>query len=281
MGTNFRVFGFYNLFGEYTIMIKDPALVKKVLVKDFEHFVNRDPIEQNDTDRLLSKSVLMLRDQKWKEMRATISPIYTSSKLKTMFGMLAETVNDFINFYEEKAAKHQGKIDIETHDVFARITADGIATTGLGFAGDCVRNEDSEIFKIAEAMEADFTNPTTGILVNTIPGLFKLIGKQVFRKSVHAFFETNVLGEIQRRKQQNIHRSDVIQMLIEANDGKLKLETGDEVDANYVNTKVKKISKWTDEELAAQALILFLGGFETTASMMQVISWELAKVSIC
>lgn len=120
-------------------------------------------------------------------------------------------------------------------------------------------------------------NPTTAFFVNTAPILFRIFGFQVFRKSVHEFFETNVLGEMRRRRELNIHRPDVIQMLIQAQDGKLKVEDGDEVDGSYVNTKVKKISKWTDEELAAQALVLFLGGFETTASLMQVCCWELAR----
>lgn len=66
-------------------------------------------------------------------------------------------------------------------------------------------------------------------------------------------------------------------MLIQAQDGKLKVEEGDEIDGSYARTKARKISKWTDEELAAQALVLFLGGFETTASLMQVCCWELAR----
>lgn len=243
------------------------------MVKDFEHFVNRDPIDQNDTDRLLSKSVLMLRDQKWKEMRSTLSPVYTSAKLKLMFGLLLETISDFVSFYEQKALNGQGQVVIETHDVFARVTADGIATTTLGFKGDCVRNEKSKIYEIADAAEADFTNSTTLLLANTIPGLFKLFGKQIFRKSVHEFFETNVLGEIQRRRKHNIQRPDVIQLLIQAQD--FKVEAADQVKDSYVQTKINKISKWTDEELVAQALILFLGGFETTAALLQACCWEL------
>lgn len=194
-----------------------------------------------------------------------------------MYKLLVNCATDFINFHEEKALKNEGEVVIETHDVFARITADGIATTALGFEGDCVRNENSEIFEIADAIEKDFTDPITGILINTFPGLFKLFGKQIFRKSVHEFFETNVLVEIQRRRALNVQRPDVIQLLIQAQDGKLKMDAGDETNENYVNTKVQGISKWTDEDLVAQALIMFLGGFETTAATMQIVCWELAR----
>lgn len=97
------------------------------MVKNFDHFVNRDPGDQNETDKLLSKSVLELRDQKWKDMRSTLSPVFTSSKLKLMYGLLVDCTTDFISFYEGKALKNNGEVVIETHDVFARVTADGIA----------------------------------------------------------------------------------------------------------------------------------------------------------
>lgn len=143
-----RIYAFYTLFGDYTLMLSDPYLIKQVLVKDFDHFVNRDPKEQDYTDRLMSKSILMMRDDKWKEMRATLSPVYTTSKLKTLFVLLQECINDFISFYEEKALKDNGTIEIETHDVFARVTADGIATTALGFKGDCVKNEKARFSRL-------------------------------------------------------------------------------------------------------------------------------------
>lgn len=272
-----RIFGFYSLFGTYTLVLSDPSLIKQVTVKDFNHFVNRDPGDQNDTDKLLSKSILELRDQRWRDMRLSLSPIFTGSKLKLMFGLLTDCVNDFVSFYEEKALRTNGEVVIETHDVFARVTASSIATTTLGLQGDCVRNEKSIIYEIADAIEKDFTNPTTALLINTFPSMFKLLGKQIFRKSVHDFFETNVLQEIRRRRDLNIQRSDIIQLLMQAQDGKLKTNVADEVDGNYLKTKIHNISKWTDEDLVAQALIMFLGGFETTAATMQAVCWELSK----
>lgn len=271
----FRIYGFYSLFGNYTVIISDPALAKQIMIKDFDYFVNRDQVDPDKVDRLLGKSVLMLRDQKWKNMRATLSPVFTSSKLKQMYVLLQNCMTDFISLYEEKALEAQGQVVIDTHEVFARITADGITTTALGFEGDCIRNEKSEIFKIAEAMEADFTSPNALILLNLCPGLCKFFGIQIFRKSIHEFFESNVLNEIQRRQETNVQRSDVIDLLIQAKKGNLKADTG--VEAEEVDMKNKPNFQWTDEDLVAQALVFFLGGFETTATLMQSFFWELAQ----
>lgn len=210
-------------------------------------------------------------------MRANLSPVFTSAKMKQMFKLLQESAIDFVSFHETKALKAQGRVVVDTNDAFARVTADGIATTTLGFQGDCVRNENSEIFEIAKAVDEDFANPRTVILLNSFPGLCEALGIQMFRKKIHKFFETNVLGEIRRRRHLNIQRADVIQLLMQAQDGKLKVDGEDTLRANYTNTKVKKIFEWTDEDLIAQALVFFLGGFDTTTTLLQACFWELMR----
>lgn len=272
----FRIYGFYSFGSNYTLILSDPALVKQIMIKDFDYFINRDKVDPDKVDRLLGKSILMLRDQKWKNMRASLSPVFTSSRLKQMFGLLQNCVTDFVSLYEEKALKSQGQVIVDTHEVFARVTADGIVTTALGLEGDCTRNMKSEIFKVAEAMEADFTNPNALTLLNLFPGLCKFFGIQIFRKSVHDFFETNVLDEIQRRQKMKIHRPDVIDLLIKAKKGKLTEEVSNEAHQETFQ-KIKPSFEWTDEDLVAQALVFFLGGFETTATFMQSIFWELAQ----
>jgi cytochrome P450 family 9 len=264
------------MMNQSNFIIRDPDFIKQIMIKDFDFFVNRDGNHGVPTDRLLNRSVLNLYNQEWRDMRTMLSPIYTSSKMKLMFGLLVECMEDFTKLYDEKAKANSGEIEIETHDVFARITADGISTTALGFKGDCVINKDSKIYEIADALEEDFTNPTTVTMIFMFPRLFKLLGKQIFRKSVHEFFDTNILGEIQRRREGKIIRPDVIQLLIQAKEGQLKMEAGDAEELSYTETKVKKITNWSDEDLVAQALVLFLGGFDTTATLMQTVSFELA-----
>lgn len=257
------------------MIISDPALIKQITIKDFDFFVNRDRVDPGKVDKYLGKSILMLRDQKWKEMRNNLTPVFTSAKMKQMFKLLQDSAQDFVSFHESKALKVQGRVIIDTKDSFARVTADGIATTALGFQGDCVRNEKSEIFEIAAAIEEDFSNPITAILFNLIPSLCEFFGLQLLRKKIHKFFETNVVGEIRRRREMKIERTDVIQLLMQAQDGKLKENDGD--DENSRSPKTQKISQWTDDDLVAQALVFFLGGFETTTILMQACFWELAR----
>ena len=87
----------------------------------------------------------------------------------------------------------------------------------------------------------------------------------------------NVLDEIHRRSEGKITRPDAIQLLIQAKLGQLKLEAGDGEELSFIKSKVKKLLNLTDEDLVAHALSFFLGGFNTTATFMQAMSFELAN----
>jgi cytochrome P450 family 9 len=259
--------------GSKTLIIKDPELINKVTIKYFDNFVNH--LDQSNGDKFINKTLFFLRDQKWREMRSTLSPIYTSSKMKFMFGLLVECIDEFTKIYEAKTKANEGEIEIETLDVFSRITADGISSTTLGFKGDCVANKDSKIFEIVEAMQADFTS-FNFILSFITPKMFEIFNFKVFRQSVRDFFNKNFSSEIQRRREEKFFRPDIIQLLLQAKEGHLKMDTNDSDEFSYTETKVKKIHTFTDEDLIAQALLFLLAGFDTTTTLMQATCFELA-----
>lgn len=69
--------------------VRDLDLVKQVMVKDFDHFVDHRPFV--DTDPLFSKSLFFLNGQEWKDMRTVLSPTFTSGKIKRMFHHFVES----------------------------------------------------------------------------------------------------------------------------------------------------------------------------------------------
>jgi cytochrome P450 family 9 len=259
--------------GNISLIIKDPELINKVTIKYFDYFVNRTTHTSYDT--FFNRTLPFLQDQKWREMRSTLSPIYTSSRMKFMFGWLVECIDEFTKIYEAKAKANEGEIEIETLDVFSRISADGILSTTLGFKGDCVANKDSKIFEIVEAMETDGTS-LKFILSFFSPNFFKIFNFKVFRQSVRDFFNKNVSSEIQRRREGKFFRPDIIQLLLQAKEGQLKMDTNDADEFSYTETKVKKIHTFTDEDLTAQAFFFLLGGNDTTTLLMQATCFELA-----
>lgn len=80
-----QIVGIYGPLGSRTLLIRDLELVKNILVKDFDHFVDRRPLDLSKKANKYFEGMLMtMTGEKWKSMRAIMSPVFTSGKLKTM-----------------------------------------------------------------------------------------------------------------------------------------------------------------------------------------------------
>ena len=77
---HFRISGLFE-FRRPVVLIKDPQIIKQLTVKDFDHFTDHRVVITEDMDPLFGKTLLNLRGQKWKDMRATLSPAFTGEFL--------------------------------------------------------------------------------------------------------------------------------------------------------------------------------------------------------
>jgi len=104
------------------IFIRDPELIKLITVKHFDHFVNhRTKIDEN-IEPLFGRSLFVMKDQRWKEMRSTLSPAFTGSKMRNMFSLVADCSNEAINYLLKEA--NEKPMEIEMKDLFTRFVID-------------------------------------------------------------------------------------------------------------------------------------------------------------
>lgn len=73
-------------------------------IKDFDHFANHFNMII-EADKYIGRSLFGLENKEWREMRSSISPIFTSSKMKMMFGLLSDQAKDFVSYFEERSNK--------------------------------------------------------------------------------------------------------------------------------------------------------------------------------
>lgn len=57
------------MFSRPVFVVKDAEVVKQIMIKDFDHFVNHDGNLSKGADGIFAKSVLLLEDNSWREMR--------------------------------------------------------------------------------------------------------------------------------------------------------------------------------------------------------------------
>ena len=82
-----KMYGWYGSMGFPQLVVQDMELIKDVLIKDFDHFVDRREFTFGDS-KYLDKMLTVLTGDKWKTMRTMVSPIFTSGKLKGMVNLI-------------------------------------------------------------------------------------------------------------------------------------------------------------------------------------------------
>jgi len=76
--------GFFS-FDKPSLLIRDLDLVKNILVKDFQNFMDRTFTTEERFDPLFGKILPALDGQLWRHLRTNLTPVFTSRKMKMMF----------------------------------------------------------------------------------------------------------------------------------------------------------------------------------------------------
>jgi len=248
-------------------VLTDPHLINTISIKDFDYFTSHNLLDKLDS--VFAKSLVATHGQKWRDMRLTLTPIFTSSKMKTMFGLLSSHIENFMKHFAKKAG-NDGENEIDALEIFSRFTADGIATAALGFEGDCVERDDSEFFKLAKKIVNAFFGPLGNLkflFVFFMPKFYQFLQIQLLDKEMIQFFRRVVIDAMNTRDRNNIKRPDLIQLMLEVRKGEL------------TKSNVKNLQEIAgdDEYWIAQGIMMFFGGFETISNFLQTATFELAK----
>ncbi|XP_059611831.1 uncharacterized protein LOC132258517 [Phlebotomus argentipes] len=256
--------------------IRDPELIKQLTVKDFDHFLDhRLNIDENH-EPLFGRNLLTLKGQKWRDMRSTLSPAFTGSKMRTMFHLVSECCSETMN-YLEKESKGGKPTLTNLKDLFSRFTTDVIASCSFGIKVDSLRNRDNQFFLYGkEGTDLSRYRTLAFFLLMMFPKFCKIFRIHIFTQAFCNFFRTLVWDTIHLREKENIVRPDMINLLIQARKGKLKYEDEEDRKEGFSFGEAIHHSKLADDDLTAQCLIFFLAGFETTSTCMCFTAYELA-----
>lgn len=262
-----------------TLMIKDLELIKKIAVKDFDHFTDHPDFVSADSDPLWALSLLNLKGQKWRNMRTTLSPTFTSSKMRTIFALMKECAE---NFAQHFLKKNEEVITVEMKDVLSRFANDIIATTAFGLKVDSLTEKNNKFYLMGKEA-TDFSKLSTtikffGYLL--FPKIYRILKIRLLSKEVTSFFEGTINDTIKIREEKSIIRPDMIHLLLEARKNIQKHEEGGITDTEFAMAQESNSGEGqkslTNEDIASQAFVFFFAGFDTISSTMCFASYELA-----
>lgn len=271
-------------------MIRDLDMLKQIGVKDFDHFSDHTPIftradvEDVGGDSLFGNSLFSLRGQKWRDMRSTLSPAFTGSKMRHMFELVSKSAQSSVEYFRQEA-KAGKSLEYEMKDVFSRFSNDVIASVAFGIEVDSLRDRENSFYVKGKEL-INFQNFKTIVkmlLLRTIPNLMIRLKVDIQSKESTGYFKSMIIDNMRQRDVHNIVRNDMIHMLMQVRKGALKHQKDEQEtkDAGFATVKESNVGKvahnrvWTDNELISQCFLFFLAGFETVSTALTYLSYEL------
>lgn len=281
-----RFIGLFD-FTQPTYMVRDPELIRQLTIKNFDHFQDHRVIVDSDTDKLFGNSLLMMKGQKWREMRATMSPVFTGSKMRQMCELVSDSANEMSQFLIKKL-NAGGTIDEEMKSLFMKYTNDTMASCAFGIKVNSFEDDQNE-FLVAGKAAINLGSPKAlarAFLVVLAPRVARFFDMQLFEAT---FYKRVVLDTMEERKKQQIFRPDLINVMMQIRQGTSlesaasmaedkQIESNDSlatVQESHIG-KQKVHRQWTDDELVAQCFLFYFGGFDFIAGTMSLTSYALA-----
>ncbi|XP_014488267.1 PREDICTED: cytochrome P450 9e2-like [Dinoponera quadriceps] len=240
------------------VVLRDPELIKDVMVKDFEYFTDHAPFLSEELDPLFGKTILSLRGDRWKEMRTTLSPSFTASKMKVMFELVSRCSHEFTEYLADHPELWPS---IDTDDALRRHATDVIATSAFGISVNSMKERNNEFFmRGMEVIDfSSFVAVSKMMLFRATPRIMKALGLTFFSSATSKFFKRIVAETIKIREDQGIVRPDMIHLLMQARE-----------------KEGRSVHDMTLDDIVSQVFIFFFAGFDTASTLMCFLVHELA-----
>lgn len=254
-GTTEPFIGIYSLL-KPILLIREPELIRSVLVKDFSHFTDRG-VHCNEEYDPLSGNLFALRGQRWKHLRSKLTPTFTSGKLKSMFSTIVQcgsTVQSRIEHLHDQ----QELLDIR--ELAAAYTTNITASVAFGIEVDAITNPNTD-FRVCgrQMLESTLLNAVRSFGFFVAPKILPIIRLKVVNKWVESFLRSVVKQNLELREKKHVVRKDFFQLLVQIrNTGTVQLD--DDWDTEIKTDESQK--SMTIDEIAAQTFIFFIAGIE-------------------
>lgn len=235
----------------------DLDLIKQILQTDFVHFTDHRSFYNDKTDPL-SAHIFSLKGQRWRNLRVKLTPTFTSGKMKLMFPIMAKISQELIQTVSEEC--QNGPMDVK--DVCGRFTTDVIGNCAFGIDCNSLKDPNTEFrIKGKRVVNMTYSEIFVALLSVAFPNVMRHLGGRVTPKESADFFWNVVKDTTEYRQKSGVRRNDALQLLID-----MMHKDGEEETDNSISFS----------ELAAQAFVFFVAGFETSSTLMSFALFELS-----
>lgn len=177
--------GLYNRM-TLVLMIRDEELIKSITTINFDYFRNHRSFINEQIDSFFSSNLLLLRDDRWRNVRSLFAPAFSSSKMRFMFQLMSETAVNMVKYLSTLPA-NENMVEM---DIFTRYANDVFATCAFGTVIDSLADRKNKFYTLGrEALDIHSVTILKLIVIKIFPGLARRFGITLLSRKVTDFFK--------------------------------------------------------------------------------------------
>ncbi|KAI5652063.1 cytochrome p450 domain-containing protein [Phthorimaea operculella] len=240
---------------EPALIVQDPEILKLIVNKDFQHFSSRE-ISEHVHKETMGKSLIFTYGEHWRYTRTNMTPMFTTSKLRSMFPLIQACADDFTKYLDDMIV---GK-PVEARKLVTSYTL--AAFVSCAFGVDLKNYGQSSVFHTMgkHMWETNRKRALTSAVRSVWPRIYYALGYRNMPIELSNFFKELMKQVFAARGNKPSGRKDFIDSLLA-----------------WKESAEKQNITLDDDYMTAQCLAIFAGGFETSASSMSFLLFELAK----
>ena len=281
-----KFFGYFSL-GKPMLVVQDLEMVKTMKTKDFRHFpdtqdenISRTMRTGGDLDSLFNHNIGSARGDEWRDVRSSLSPVFTSGKMKAMMKFIVEVSENLLEEMEKKSEIGE----FELKDVTGKFSLDALASCAFGIDFNSFGGAKSSAF--VEHASQLFKQDIWGLLaifkfLPGVPWLFQMLNINVQKPKTTKFFKDIVTDTLRARANSGEKRNDIIDMMVDAMKQIAMEKEEDEMEHEQFEQDMKfthkQKRKMTEQDIVSNLIVLLIVGYDTTGMTLAAILWALSE----
>ncbi|XP_005184405.2 probable cytochrome P450 6a14 [Musca domestica] len=247
------------MFMQRSALLLDLDLIKNVLIKDFAYFQNRGGFH-NVEDDPLTGHLSNLEGEQWRALRAKLTPVFTSARMKYMFPTVVRVGEILSDTIRGEISRESPKDQVlEIKDFCSRYTTDVIANCAFGIECSSLTDPRAEFRQRGiDIFTKPRHHPLLLLLIITNPKVAQRLRLKLFPDELTEFFMSVIRQTVEYRERNQVKCNDFMDLLME-----IRAKEGEE--------------GLSFEQMAALTFDFFLAGFETSSTTMAFTLYELAR----
>lgn len=197
------------VFDDPVLLVRSPEIVKQILAKNFQNFQDRLAASP-EHNQIFRNLLFMQKNPEWKQLRAKLSPVFTATKIKILFGVVKDVADSLTSYLGE----HSGIQDCK--QISYDYTTEIVSQSFFGIKANCFGNEHSVVRqKSRELFDNTLRNTFSQTLYFFKPRLAEVFHLNFFSSVVQDFFVQTFWKCVGETEKGNLSSSSFIAFLNE------------------------------------------------------------------